>query len=204
MQIRSYVVRYDGGFAPNPFAGFLTLATCKPQIRKHSSVGDLIVGTGSVESVGSDRLVFAAKITAVVPIQDYGSLSEYADKRPKLKGENWRRYGDNYYTFENGHWHQKTNLHHKIDQMPKDLSGLNVLVCDEFWYFGCKAKKLPKRFLGVVKSGPGHKIIDDVGFITDFWIWLNKMERGLHSQPYLSKSDETKSCTKVADQTIQD
>jgi hypothetical protein len=52
--------------------------------------------------------------------------------------------------------------------MPKDLSGLNVLVCDKFWYFGCKAKKLPKRFLGVVKSGPGHKIIDDVGFVTDF------------------------------------
>ncbi len=44
--IHSYIVRYDSGFAPNPFYGFCTLATCKPDIRKHAQVGDWIVGTG--------------------------------------------------------------------------------------------------------------------------------------------------------------
>ena len=32
-RIYSYVVRYDSGFAPNPFYGYCTLATCKPDIR---------------------------------------------------------------------------------------------------------------------------------------------------------------------------
>jgi Nucleotide modification associated domain 2 len=36
----SYVVTHDKGFAPNPYFGFLTLATCKPQIRKSARVGD--------------------------------------------------------------------------------------------------------------------------------------------------------------------
>ena len=43
----SYVVRYDSGFAPNPFHGFCTLATCKPGIRAHANVGDWVVGTAS-------------------------------------------------------------------------------------------------------------------------------------------------------------
>ena len=34
MEIFSYVITHDSGFAPNPFGGFLTLATCKPKIRK--------------------------------------------------------------------------------------------------------------------------------------------------------------------------
>ena len=30
----SYIVARDFGFAPNPFNGVLTLATCKPIVRK--------------------------------------------------------------------------------------------------------------------------------------------------------------------------
>lgn len=30
----SYIVRWDHGFAPNPFHGICSLATCKPGIRK--------------------------------------------------------------------------------------------------------------------------------------------------------------------------
>jgi len=39
----SYVVRYDSGFAPNPFGGYCTLATCKPEIRKTAQLGDWLV-----------------------------------------------------------------------------------------------------------------------------------------------------------------
>ncbi|SSY70238.1 hypothetical protein [Alysiella crassa] len=41
MKIISYVVKYDYGFAPNPYHGFLTLATCKPVIRSNAEIGDL-------------------------------------------------------------------------------------------------------------------------------------------------------------------
>ena len=51
----SYVVRSDGGFAPNPFFGYCTLATCKPRIRKGALVGDWIVSELAVPLEMSDE-----------------------------------------------------------------------------------------------------------------------------------------------------
>ena len=42
--VYSYVLTYDGGFAPNPFFDVCTLATCKPRIRFKAQVNDLILG----------------------------------------------------------------------------------------------------------------------------------------------------------------
>ncbi|MFH1865797.1 MAG: hypothetical protein ABIK85_07930, partial [Candidatus Eisenbacteria bacterium] len=39
MRLFSYIVARDYGFAPNPFCGVCTLATCKPKIRESASVG---------------------------------------------------------------------------------------------------------------------------------------------------------------------
>jgi len=39
-ELHSYVVARDYGFAPNPFFGFCTLATCKPRLRSVAQVGD--------------------------------------------------------------------------------------------------------------------------------------------------------------------
>jgi hypothetical protein len=40
MQVYSYVIDHDPGFAPNPFHGICTLAGCKPKIRQYTEVGD--------------------------------------------------------------------------------------------------------------------------------------------------------------------
>ena len=47
-RIHSYVVRYDSGFAPNPFYGYCTLATCKPNIRRSADIGDWVNTLSSV------------------------------------------------------------------------------------------------------------------------------------------------------------
>jgi Nucleotide modification associated domain 2 len=61
MRLFSYKMTNDSGFAPNPFWGRLTLATCKPEIRKAKRVGDWIAGFTSRElcrdPIGSERLV---------------------------------------------------------------------------------------------------------------------------------------------------
>jgi hypothetical protein len=44
MTLFSYVVRWDHGFAPNPFHGACTLATCKAEIRKKAKVARLAIG----------------------------------------------------------------------------------------------------------------------------------------------------------------
>ena len=46
----SYTIPYDDGAAPNPYWGVLTLAICKPVIRRTAEIGDWVVGTGSKQS----------------------------------------------------------------------------------------------------------------------------------------------------------
>jgi len=80
----------DTGFAPNPYHGTLTLATCKPAIRRCSQVGDWIGGWTGVKVVNKDgniihfsnnqRLVYLARVSEVIKIQDY--WSRFPEKRP--------------------------------------------------------------------------------------------------------------------------
>lgn len=39
MRLFAYKMTHDTGFAPNPFWGYLTLATCKPKIREKKRRG---------------------------------------------------------------------------------------------------------------------------------------------------------------------
>ena len=50
MAVMGYKLRHDTGFAPNPFHGFLTLATCKPAIRRCRAKGDWVAGFASKET----------------------------------------------------------------------------------------------------------------------------------------------------------
>lgn len=186
MSIRSYVVRFDGGFAPNPFGGYLTLATCKPRIRKHAERGDLVVGTGSSKSVGANRLVYAGIVSQVVSIEEYGKLEEFEDKRPLVNDNEWSRFGDNIYAKNRGEWTQRANPFHPPAAQEHDLSGENVLVCQRFWYYGYKAIIIPKRFHRAIKSGPGHKIIRDERFVSQFLDWLSLKPEGRIGDPYLA------------------
>ncbi len=63
INLYSYVVAHDTGFAPNPFGNYCTLACCKPDIRKAANVGDWVVGTGSKKNDESDKIIYAMKVT---------------------------------------------------------------------------------------------------------------------------------------------
>ena len=67
----SYVVARDYGFAPNPFHGFCTLATCKPEIRRTAHVGDWIVGTGSKKKGRDAHVVYAMRVTEKMTFNAY-------------------------------------------------------------------------------------------------------------------------------------
>tara|TARA_R110002073_G_scaffold299268_1_gene466184 strand:+ start:2486 stop:3103 length:618 start_codon:yes stop_codon:yes gene_type:complete len=194
--IFSYVIPHDYGFAPNPYGGFLTLATCKPKIRRSARVGDYIAGTGSVETVGADRLVYAGKVTAIVPIEDYGRLRKYSLKRPSRRSERWRRYGDNIYHLVDGDWKQRRNPYHGDDAKNHDLSGVNVLICDQFWYYGQDAITIPVRLRGVIKKGPSHKRIREVGLVQRFIDWLESLPDGMIGSTAEDEDHNTTTCTR--------
>jgi hypothetical protein len=161
MNLFSYVVRVDDGNAPNPYGGFLTLTVCKPRIRKHARKGDILIGTGSARSVGTGTLVYAAIISDVVPIEDYGKLAKYRIKRPSRRRPCWRQLGDNLYVRVNGRWRMRRNPFHSPADMSHDLSGVNALICREFWYFGRAAPPSRRHFTRSSRAAGGHRRIRD-------------------------------------------
>ena len=112
MKLYSYVVARDFGFAPNPFFGFCTLATCKPKIRKHALVGDWVVGTGAKVAYGySGRLIFAMQVSEVLDFDTYWKDSRFFLKRPNLTGSLQVLYGDNIYHHVGKRWVQADSHH---------------------------------------------------------------------------------------------
>lgn len=175
MKIYSYIVTHDSGFAPNPFWGYGTLATCKPVIRRTARKSDWVVGTGSVRNVGNDRLVYAMKVTEVMPLEDYWNDKRFEKKKPG-KGIR-RRIGDNiYYRDENGDMRQHFPSIHSysdrenLESKERDLKGKNVLISNSgnFYYFGRKALEIPESLSCLIKKGPGHKLNFSQDVIDEF------------------------------------
>jgi hypothetical protein len=150
MNLYSYVITHDTGFAPNPFWDYCTLATCKPDIRLYAQEGDWIIGTGSVNNVGRERLIYAMQVTEVLSLDQYHEDEQFRDKRPVLNGSDTQRCGDNMYRKVNGEWKQLPSPYHTYQHKAKDLRGRNVLISEKFYYFGGKAVEIPHEYRDVI------------------------------------------------------
>jgi hypothetical protein len=98
----SYKLANDSGFAPNPFFGYLSLATCKPQIRKAKKPGDWIAEFTSKklnnDAVGSERLVYLMKVSKKIDFNIYWNEKKYKNKIPDLEANDFiYKCGDNIY-----------------------------------------------------------------------------------------------------------
>ena len=152
----SYVVRYDSGFAPNPFHGYCTLATCKPRLRQYAQVNDWLVGTGS-DARGIQRggyLVYAMRVTEILSTSEYWYDRRFEKKKPDLF-HNWvSASGDNIYEpLPQGQWRQLSSYHsyedgsRREDHVERDTSVERILVSDNFVFFGAEGPRLPPMFL---------------------------------------------------------
>ncbi len=184
LKLYTYVVRHDTGFAPNPFWEYLTIATCKPQIRRVSEIGDWIAGTGSVKNAGRGRLVFAMRVDEKLTFDEYDRDARFRKKKPNLGGSEKERCGDNiYYRGGNGGWRIRQS-YHRHAQMEHDLGGKYVLASGHFYYFGRDAASLPTEFCGLFPRGQGHRCRFDRRIVERFIEWLERdFERGVHGDP---------------------
>ncbi|MEO6470257.1 MAG: hypothetical protein ABIR57_00430 [Aeromicrobium sp.] len=155
----SYIVVHDTGFSPNPFHSLLTLACCKPLIRRTANVGDIIVGLSS----RSERIVYATQVAEVIAFEEYWSDPRYHSRRPVMDSPQIvDRAGDNIYEPVPGGYRQLPSFHSSRDGSEDlalkraDLSGNHVLVCERFTYWGRSGPALPEelQFLAV---GRGHR-----------------------------------------------
>lgn len=144
----TYAITRDFGFAPNPFHGFCTLATCKPDIRKAAKVGDWVMGIGGSNLKAVKRkCILLMKVSETISFQDYWSDDRFSLKKPSRNGSNVQMVGDNiYHQDKRGKWLQEDS-HHSNPDGTANLGNLNrdtgrcddVLISNYFFYFGSRA-----------------------------------------------------------------
>lgn len=183
MKLYSYVIVTDSGFAPNPYWGYCTLATCKPVIRHCAQAGDWVVATGSKNGIGWGRLVCAMLVSETLPLERYYEDSRFEVKKPTA-GTPDQRCGDNIYFKLNGEWLQRRNFHHTKREMEWDLSGRNVLIAEHFFYFGREAINVPSEYTSLVARGRGYRCNFRREIVADFIAWLQmNYKAGIHGEP---------------------
>ncbi len=153
-----YVVARDFGFAPNPFHGFCTLATCKPRIRNKAEVGDWVIGMGGDRLNATGKCIYAMRVSAKVNFNEYWTNPAYLDKKPVRNGSRKMMVGDNIYYFEsaNQKWQQADSHHSNTDgsvnihNLENDTQTDKVLISDHFLFFGTEAPVVPKSLLEAI------------------------------------------------------
>jgi hypothetical protein len=187
VKIHSYLVRYDSGFAPNPFYGYCTLATCKPLIRQRANEGDWVVGSGSNDRTirRGGHLVYAMRITESLTIDEYGADRRFQPKKPYRNGSRKQSCGDNiYFRSASGFpWKQRDSFHSNADgsintsHVDRDTGVDRVLISDDFIYFGGEGPKFPismKDYRGraLCKAGRGQTTFDDPDLVRSLEEWV--------------------------------
>lgn len=209
MKFIGYRMTHDTGFAPNPFFGALTLATCKPTIRRTKIEGDWVAGFVSkalaknsknqgVTTVREEGLVYLMKIGEIIPLDDYFNDLRFAKKKPIKNNPNpIKRSGDNIYRKINGEYFQLPNNSHDndLETITHDSSGDNVLIADmnESYYFGRKCpipeggwEKIGFRFS---KGRTFYCSADNLANIKKF-LYEKGFKPGIHGEPCLKVAIE--------------
>ena len=153
-----YVVDRDFGFAPNPFHGSCTLATCKPGIRAGAKTGDWVIGMGGSRLRSTGRCIFAMRVTATMSFSEYWISPAWRDKRPVRNGSRKMMVGDNIYHYDGDLecWHQADSHHSNLNGTPNsdnirnDTKADRVLISHHFFYFGRDAPAVPTALLEAI------------------------------------------------------
>jgi len=198
VKLYSYVVARDYGFAPNPFFGVCTLATCKPRIRGVAQIGDWVVGTGSKTHKREKHIVYAMRVTDTMSFSRYWTAPLFQTKKPNLRGSKKQAFGDNIYSRHprTNKWCQ-LNSHHSLtdgsanqSNVVADTKADRVLISEDFVYWGGSGPRLPQRFLNygpqhvTLCVGRNHKNNFPPEFVQEFVAWIRSLnEKGYAGEP---------------------
>jgi hypothetical protein len=127
-----YKMTVDAGGAPCVYDGMLSLAICKPAIRRTASFGDFILGFAGNSLYENNCLVFVAQVGH--PVSGIEYYSKKYERRPDCIYE----YFDGSYRWRSGAmYHSPTNLTHDLGE-PPDYESAKVLLVEkssDFRYF---------------------------------------------------------------------
>ncbi len=186
MRVFSYIVARDFGFAPNPFHGWCTLATCKPSIRRTAQVGDWILGTGSKKHDRVGQAIYAMQVEEALSFDQYWADERFRGKRPVLEASRKLAFGDNIY-YRSGPerpWLQLDSHHSFHDGSPNpenveaDTAVDRVLLSRRFVYWGDSGPEVPahlRAFPGgedLCITTQGHKCRFSEELVAEAITWI--------------------------------
>ncbi|WP_210456891.1 hypothetical protein [Vibrio crassostreae] len=165
----AYAITRDFGFAPNPFHGSCTLATCKPRVRKSAKVGDWVLGIGGAKLKSVRRkCIVLMKITEKMSFNDYWNEPRFSIKKPARNGSHVQMLGDNiYHQDANNQWVQEDSHHSNADgsinlvNLRTDTRSDQVLISSHFYYFGNEAIDVDLTSIGYHRIRDYKKIALD-------------------------------------------
>ncbi|HGM7334413.1 TPA: hypothetical protein ACKQCJ_000716 [Stenotrophomonas maltophilia] len=196
MRVYSYKITRDYGFAPNPFHGMCSLATCKPQIRRAAQVGDLVIGCGSNANERNGQLICAMRVTEKITFQQYWDNQRFSIKRPAFNSSLAHAYGDNiYHRDAAGIWIQERS-HHSFgdgslndENLTRDTTTSDaVLLSTDFAYYGRNSIPIPgelRSFLGddLYPNTRDYRSNFDERFVAAINKWFERLNKGMHGYP---------------------
>ena len=189
--VRSYKMKTDCGFAPNPDGGVLTIATCKAGIREAASCGEWIAGFTSLtlngDPIGEERLVFLMRVTEKLRRDAY--YERFPQKRPDRCP-----CGDNIYQPKgDGTYRHVGGVHHREKEAQEaDHQSAGVLLSDEFYYFGGSPVPVDKRIRPNVPQGQsrygalttGDNARAFIAFVKDWAAQRYPGKSGMFAEPH--------------------
>jgi hypothetical protein len=195
-----YKIVVDSGGAPCVWNNLLSLALCKPKIRKTAHKGSFVFGFGGKDY--EERLIYIARVTAKLEGDAYYRRRRYA-RRP-----------DCIYRVKNGRPVLKTSAKHhfEFDHRKKDV-GLHfqkafVLLSNDFRYLGKKGTDDYKKGYPTVKRliedlTQGHRRYHSPKLRTEllklkaeFWRKYRRMKVGTPTE-----NDRSKPCNQESPST---
>lgn len=139
----------------------LSLAICKPAIRRTANRGDLIFGFAANSLHDDNRLIYIACITKKLVNGDYYTDPQYFTREDCI----YRWDKDHYYWNPGSVHHGDGYLNHDIGFQP-NYKRANVLLSADFRYFGEYGNddyknQFPAVKLAVENLGIGHRVNHD-------------------------------------------
>ena len=126
-----YKMTTHSGGAPCVENGMLSLAICKPRIRRTARGGDIIIGFGG-KKLG-EKLIYVAKISKVVVTGDYyRDNASYTNRQDCI----YRWQGDELVFKVGSKFHGQEHRDHDVGLAGQHRNHANVLIADDFVYFG--------------------------------------------------------------------
>lgn len=171
-RIFRYILDSDGGMAPCPQDGTVTLGTCKPGIRKSAAVGDWVAGF-MPGSLNRGDMVWAGQVA------EKHSHDDYRKRFPKRRDAIYAMQDDGIYSSHLSGYHCDP-----ADQRRDCGSPVLIFATDRSWYFGDAPQSLPSTLMHLAAKGRGYRVNFREDGDLKLWIaWLSEHAPGVHGKP---------------------